>query len=81
VVEKWYSLYPVLRREALSQFGGGWYWHKAFFGNYYNLPHLMFRWSELEENELVMWRKMPLIVDHRYQSIRSDGEKVLVELK
>lgn len=81
VVEKWYSLYPVLRREALSQFGGGWYWHKAFFGNYYNLPNLTFRWSGLEGNELVMWKNMPLSIDHRYHAIRSDGEKVLVELK
>lgn len=82
VVDKWCKYYPVLGRQAHSQFGGtGWGWHKALFWNYYKLPNFTLKWPDLPQNELAEWKKMPLLMDHRYHIIRTDGKNVLVELK
>lgn len=82
IVEKWVKMYPVLGREAHSLFGGSdWGWHSAYFYNYYdlkNMERLNVDKEHISETEL---NRMPIIYNHRYHEILSDGKYILVKLK
>ncbi len=82
VVERWIEKYPVLGREAHSQFAGsGWVWHTAYFYNYYGLLHFEKLYIDKEKTSLEKLNSMPVIYNKRYHEIRSNGKDVLVTLK
>lgn len=82
IVEKWIDKYPVLGREAHSQFAGSdWYWHTFYFYNYYGLPHFEKLDIDKEKTSLEKLNSMSVIYNKRYHEIHSDGEYVLVVLK